>query len=282
MNIQSLFEELKRVGTLSADAENVSEEAIDQYISDNTGDHTVLGWTTWPIERRTNAALQIVCINYFKENNVDVKVGKADGLIGPNSKHAFSVYDRMKIGLPQNDGTRDVNMATKRVINGVYYVNDELRAKIPLQADCMEYYGNIGTGLTSFKLPFPLRLSWETNKRVNSFEVHTKALEDFQIIFDTIRAAYSLDEISDLGIDLWGGTYNPRKMRGGSAWSMHSWAIAIDFDPDRNSLNTPWSAANFRKPEYVPFVNAFLARGWVSLGLEHNFDAMHFQRARVK
>ena len=68
-------------------------------------------------------------------------------------------------------------------------------------------------------------------------------------------------------------------MRGGDRWSTHSWGIAIDIDPARNSLRTPWKESYLGKPECRDFVEAFKSVGAYSLGLEKNYDPMHFQFA---
>jgi hypothetical protein len=56
-------------------------------------------------------------------------------------------------------------------------------------------------------------------------------------------ASMALLELAEL--DLWhvveryGGGFQPRLVRGGGDWSMHSFGLAFDFDPDRNPLGAP-------------------------------------------
>ena len=87
---------------------------------------------------------------------------------------------------------------------------------------------------------------------------------------------------SETELDIYGGCYAPRKKRGGSTWSTHAWAIALDFDPDRNQLNWGRDKASFARPEYDDWWDCWEAEGWVSLGRERNFDWMHVQAAKLK
>ena len=70
-------------------------------------------------------------------------------------------------------------------------------------------------------------------------------------------------------------------MRGGSAWSIHSWGAAVDLDPDNNQLRWGKNKASFAKPAYENFWKIVENEGWVSLGRERNYDWMHFQAAKL-
>jgi hypothetical protein len=86
-----------------------------------------------------------------------------------------------------------------------------------------------------------------------------------------------MEEIKKLDLDLYGGCYNFRKMRGGSDWSRHAWGIAIDLSPEKNALKMTHKTAQFARPEYKPMIDIFYKHGFVGLGPEEDRDWMHFQ-----
>ena len=136
----------------------------------------------------------------------------------------------------------------------------------------------IGEGyLTTILLPYPMKLAWDLDTKVTKMRCHKLAAEAFENVFNDLLAHYGMKEIERLGIDLFGGCFNYRKMRGGSEWSKHSWAIAIDLDPARNKLKETAKTARFARPEYQPMIDIFYKNGFISLGIEKNYDWMHFE-----
>lgn|SRR5574337_1650702 len=134
-----------------------------------------------------------------------------------------------------------------------------------------------GSYLTIITLPYPMRLAWDKTKNVNSMRCHIMAAESFKNVFVDLLAHYGYEKLYDLGIDLFGGCFSFRSMRGGNDYSRHSWGIAIDLDPERNMLTTKWSMCQFSKVEYKPMIEIFYKHGFVSLGLEKGYDGMHFE-----
>ena len=98
-------------------------------------------------------------------------------------------------------------------------------------------------------------------------------------VFTEILEVYGLAKIQELGIDLFGGCFAFRAMRGGSDYSRHSWGIAIDLDPERNQLKETNKTARFARPEYKPMIDIFYKHGFINLGVEKNYDWMHFEKA---
>ena len=131
--------------------------------------------------------------------------------------------------------------------------------------------------LTTILLPYPMRLAWDLDTKVSKMRCHKLAAEAFLNVFNDLLAHYGMKEIERLGIDLFGGCFNYRKMRGGTSWSTHAWAIAIDLDPARNKLKETAKTARFARPEYQPMIDIFYRHGFISLGIEKGYDWMHFE-----
>lgn len=131
--------------------------------------------------------------------------------------------------------------------------------------------------LVTVNLPYPMRLAWDLDTTVTRLRCHNLVADKFEAVFKDILATYGLPRIKELGIDLFGGCFNFRKMRGGSAWSKHSWGIAIDLDPARNTLKETSRTARFARPEYKDMIDIFYKHGFISLGREKNYDWMHFE-----
>ena len=134
-----------------------------------------------------------------------------------------------------------------------------------------------GTYLVSIKLPYPMRLAWDKNVKVNTMRCHKLVAQNFTNVFNELLTHYGLAKIQELGIDLFGGCFNFRAMHGGSDYSRHSWGIAIDLDPERNQLKETSKTARFARPEYKPMIDIFYKHGFVNLGVEKNYDWMHFE-----
>ena len=137
----------------------------------------------------------------------------------------------------------------------------------------------MGTNHTSLILPFPMRIAWDRDQIITKITIHEKVHDAQHRCLVRIADAYTDSEIKRHGFDLYGGTYNPRKKRGGTSWSMHAFACASDFDPERNQLKWGRELAYLARPECDKFWRIWEEEGFVSLGRAKNFDWMHVQAA---
>lgn len=136
----------------------------------------------------------------------------------------------------------------------------------------------MGAGyLKKILLPYRMRIAWDTDTFVTSIMCHTLAADKFSAVFNDLLHHYGYPELSALGIDLFGGCFNYRKKRNGSSMSMHAWGLAIDLDPARNLLKETKATARFARPEYKPMIDIFYNHGFISLGVEKDYDWMHFE-----
>jgi hypothetical protein len=150
------------------------------------------------------------------------------------------------------------------------------------QTQTIKKYGNPcrPENLTLISLPYPMRLAWSKNTIIHKVQCHKLIAEPLGLVFVDILSEYGHEEIQELGIDLFGGIYNCRPMRGGTRFSKHAWGIAIDLDPERNTLRETKKTARFARPEYKPMIDIFYKHNFLSLGREKDFDWMHFEIAQ--
>lgn len=144
----------------------------------------------------------------------------------------------------------------------------------------VEFYGPVGESQISLELPYQMKLAWEPSTKVSRITCHEKVAASLYKIFENTLSTYGSD-IEVLGLDLFGGCLNVRKMRGGSSWSIHSWGAAVDLNPENNQLRWSDKRALFAKEEYSSFWSIVEREGWNSLGRMCNYDWMHFQAAKI-
>jgi hypothetical protein len=133
--------------------------------------------------------------------------------------------------------------------------------------------------MREIELPFPLQLYGDAGKPVRRVSAHEACAESLRKVFERLGAAYRTEQARKAaGILDYYGIYNPRRMRGGRAWSMHAWAIAIDLDAGRNGNSTSWPA---RASMPLEVMECFAAEGWTPAGAFWGRDAMHFQATGI-
>lgn len=219
--------------------------------------------------RRMVAAAQLVL------KHAGFEPGTIDGYSGHNTLEAFNAWAYEKEhGHAENLGRDDAPLfdAEPPVQSSTVW---------PRQSGVSDFYGPVGKNQTSIVLPYPMVIAWNTRQSVSKMTCHEKVADAMSGIFARTLDEYGLDRIKALGLNMYGGCLNVRKMRGGSSWSMHSWGIAVDLDPANNQLRWGRDRARFAKPEYENFWRIVEAAGAVSLGRARNYDYMHFQFARL-
>ena len=121
-------------------------------------------------------------------------------------------------------------------------------------------------------LPFPI---FYDGALVTKLRPHEKCAASLLRVFERLAHTFRTEEERRAaGILTYDGLYNPRPMRGGSSWSMHAWAIAIDFNADKNGNLAHWPTAATMPLEVM---ECFAKEGWMSAGAFWSRDAMHFQ-----
>lgn len=157
---------------------------------------------------------------------------------------------------------------------------------VPSPGELKDYYGNpdidgdfvcdvefIKAYLIIVKVPYPMRLSWDTAKSVNVVQVHRRIAAVVVDAFFEILQYQGYDFLRSNGYDIYGGSYNFRLMRGGESLSTHAYGCAIDMNPHiapyRVKLaNGQWED---RQPRFI--TDAFLKRGFTTFP----WDKMHYQ-----
>jgi hypothetical protein len=154
-------------------------------------------------------------------------------------------------------------------------------------------FGNPATEKNIMMINLPYKMYFD-GKPVTRMRIHKDSASSLIKAFNEILSFYGADQINELGIDIFGGSYNPRPMRGteerynalisagrieeaSKFLSLHSWGLAIDLDPQRNQLKETSKTARFARPEYAEMIKIFERNGWYSLGKYKNYDWMHFQ-----
>lgn len=221
----------------------------------------------------------------YQQYLADMKLydGVVDGFIGPKTKAALIKFQTMN-GLT---ATGNVDQVTINKFEDQLKPNPELFVDedvVPYTfwpkettETLLRYYGPVGENQVKIDAPYRMVLAWDTDTVLSKITCHKKVAESLYSALENVSYLYTEADIIKHGFHLFGGTLNVRKIRGGNRWSTHSWGIAIDIDPARNGLNDSWDEAYLGKPECRDFVDCFKQEGWYSLGLEKNYDAMHFQ-----
>lgn len=211
--------------------------------------------------------------------------GRIDGIMGPRTLASIRGFQRIS-GLKQDGivGPKTIAELWPAPMPGRDAVEVEVptaNQTWPRQKDVTSFYGNVGKNQVAIELPYPMWLAWDLRKSIHRMTLHEKVAPSAQRVFTRILDHYGKAKVEQLDLDVFGGSLAVRKMRGGSNWSMHSWGIAIDFDPVRNQLKWGRNLAVLANTEYDAFWKFWEDEGWISLGRAKNFDWMHVQASRL-
>jgi D-alanyl-D-alanine carboxypeptidase len=160
----------------------------------------------------------------------------------------------------------------------------------PHQSEVDTFYGNPrgkdgqasgkweSANITKVKTPWKLVTSWD-GMTVSGIRVHSKCADSLLTVFEKIWNSAGNDQtkINEWGMNLYGGGFNYRLMRGSTRLSMHSWGCAVDFDPARNGFGD--STPNFAN--FPQVLDAFANEGWTWGGKWTKADGMHWQAADI-
>jgi len=194
-----------------------------------------------------------------------------DGKFGSNS---WSALNALTSGTkPTIRGGKTVNLRNQPDTILSEYGTVVSKYIRPKGLNNVEMYGPLPTGrLKVLELPYPMRLAWDTDHFINKISVNPLIHNDLKAALVEVNKVYSKDEIEELGLDLYGGCYNDRNIKGGHSKSTHSWAVSIDINP----LGNPYKRRADKTVNGKP-----LAKRFMDVMLAHNFytlasDLMHF------
>lgn len=159
-------------------------------------------------------------------------------------------------------------------------INQDYLVPAVVVRDPFEVYGkfeDLKMGIV--ELPFPLRLSWDLKSKITRLNVNSAMAEDFVNALGVIKSEIGLTAIQTCGLDITGGCYNRRKIRGGTKWSSHSWGTAIDINPVQNAMGKRATQTLFgTDSRYINAAEILYRHGFRTL----ESDNMHWQHVPKK
>ena len=155
----------------------------------------------------------------------------------------------------------------------------------PRQSECLARFGNPsmpGWGaknVVRVPVPWAMRMG---DIPIASIKINRIAADSLTRVLAAIWQAcgHSQAHVAGGHCDCFSGDWAIRPIRGGHMPSMHSFALALDFDAAHNALGAPDGKTFFHAGSII--VKAFKAGGWTWGGdWTGRRDAMHFQAAAV-
>ncbi|MBT9383343.1 M15 family metallopeptidase [Pseudooceanicola sp. CBS1P-1] len=222
----------------------------------------------WPQARRLIGAGQAVLFQ------LGFEPGAVDGYAGHNTVEALTAWQSERAGT--------TSTLSRSAIVGAK--SDPAQLAYPRQKDMPAFYGEAGGAQCTagkVQLAYPMKIAWNKAQTVTRFSCHEKLSEPLTGIFRDALAHYGQADIERLELDVFGGCYNLRKMRGGAALSVHAYGAAVDLNPEKNQLRWGADRAQFAAEDYAAFWRIVMAHGGTPAGYAWGADWMHFQFARL-
>lgn len=249
----------------------LTDNALLDFLDSRKGKLT-FNWKKVGFQRRLIATWQLICL----EAGIH-EVGVIDGYRGPATDYALEILESIV-----TTGKRPVlwrDEIEKQEPQRESF--PPVKTLWPFQKDVQKFYGAPGENQTMLVVPYVHKIAWAPKQTIKQFSIHEKVHDSALRVLNRALDHYGITKIKKLRLDYWAGCLNVRAMRGGSALSMHSWGIALDYDSERNQYKWGRDKATFAKPEYEMWWKLWEEEGWVSLGRARNYDWMHVQAARL-
>ncbi len=264
-------EHLKKVGLFAGPLDGVASPALDAAVLNGLAPRQAElspGPKALTASRRLVMMFQLIC----KDKAIDGE--PIDGFWGPVTQNAF---DSLVHLLDQGTVAPNWRDDEPSEANPNAWPSDT-----GSQQDMVNFYGQAGApAMKKVRCPWTLRLAWDLGTKVQNISCNAKVANSVESVLTKVHQHYGEPALQQLRLDLYGGCFAARKKRGGTTWSTHAWAVALDWDPDRNQLKWGRDKASLDASEYDFWWHAWEAEGWVSLGRSRNFDWMHIQAARL-
>jgi hypothetical protein len=247
-------------GKVDGDIGPKSITAINKVLRNNAT-KLYAGWEQFSLQRRAVMAAQVIL------EAAGYEVGDLDGYAGMLTKHAFSQWERAEE--PWRPDDRFETIQTPGAVR-----------PWGLQKDMERRFGPAaGPQCTAgvVKLPFKMKVAWNLEQTISTFRCHEEVADSATRVLGRVAEAYSAEDITRLGFDIWSGCFANRKKRGGTTLSTHAYGLAIDFDDTRNQLKWDHTRASLASPDCDTRWRLWEEEGWLSLGRARDFDWMHVQ-----
>jgi hypothetical protein len=207
-----------------------------------------------------SAARRVIAAGQIALRQAGFDPGPADGLWGPSTDAAFEAWA--------------CDLA------GVGFVDRSAENAWGREVDLVRRFGAPGSAICTMgrvRIPWRTVLAWDETQEVSTIACHADVEASLARVLENVADTHTPDQITDLGLHLYGGCFNDRLKRGGSTKSVHAWGVAVDWDPARNRLQWGRDRARLALPDAARFWAAWAAEGWTGLGPAKNFDWMHIQ-----